>query len=390
MIDIIKTLCSYTACAIHQKDCQLTIESEQDFFTFAKENGLIPMVYETIDHQSISDGFKKHLKKHFYAFVAHDTQSLAYINQVDEILNKNEIKHIFLKGSILKHLYPKTYYRGMGDIDILIEDQDLKKVHEIFKQNNIILKHASDQHDSFLINEQMPIEIHPKLYKDFNKKYASLFTNPWLYAKKIDQYHYRFDSSFEIVYLLYHLAKHLDTSGIGLRSLLDIGIYLNAHQNDIQKEKLLSYLKTADMMKFFTQMVYLNIKYFDFKNLDEFLFDDLLTDQAYDRIIELFATSGIHGTGSSHNPFSTRIAASQMKNKSKFIVFISILFPNFKSMVGMYPFLRKTPFLLPFLWVFRWLKLLLIRTKSTIKKLFQFKAAKSNDQIKDIYNDLGL
>jgi hypothetical protein len=390
MIDTIKTLCSYTACAIHQKDCKLKIESEQTFFTIAKENGLIPMIYETIDHESISDGFKKHLKKHFYAFVAHDTQSLAYIAQVDDILNKHEIKHIFLKGSILKNLYPKTYYRGMGDIDILIEDQDLQKVHEIFKKHNIILKHASEQHDSFLINHQMPIEIHPKLYKDFNKKYEALFTDPWIYANKLKDYRYQFDPSFEIVYLLYHLAKHLDSSGIGLRSLLDIGIYLNAHQDNIHKEKLLSYLKTADMVKFFTQMVYLNIKYFDFKNLDEFLFDDLLSDQGYDRIIEFFSTSGIHGRGSSHNPFSTRVASNQMKNRSKSRVFISILFPNFKSMAGMFPVIKKIPILLPFLWVFRWLKLILFKTNSTIKKMFQFKAAKPNDQIKDIYRDLGM
>lgn len=390
MIDTIKTVCAYASASIHKTTCDITIDHEQKFFTISKENGLIPMVYESIDHQKISDAFLKHLKKHFFAFVAHDTNALNYINKVDDILNQHHIKHIFLKGSILKPLYPQTYYRGMGDIDILIEAEDLDKVHEVFKQNGIVLKHKSEQHDSFEIDGQMTIEIHPKLYKEFNKKYEVLFSNPWEYVIHIKDDRYQFNPAYEIVYLLYHLAKHLDTSGIGLRSMLDIGIYLNALQDKINKEQLLTFLKTADMVTFFTQIVYLNIKYFQFENLDSFLFDTLLDDQIYEDIMVFFATSGIHGTGSSHNPFATRVAANELKHKSKVSLFLSILFPNYKSMTGMYPSLRKIPIALPFYWMLRWMKLIVFKTRNTMKKLFQFKSTKNVDQLKDIYKHLGL
>jgi len=390
MIDTIKTLCSYTACSIHQKECKLKIESEQTFFTIAKENGLIPIIYETIDHEVISMSLNKHLKKHFYAFIAHDIQSLAYMSEIDDILNKHEIKHIFLKGSILKELYPKTYYRGMGDIDILIESHDIKKVQKIFKNHNIILESSSEVHDRYLINNQMPIEIHPKLYKDFNKKYESLFSNPWIHARKINAFRYQLDASYEIVYLLYHLAKHLDSSGVGLRSILDLGIYLNSHQDDINKVQLLNYLKKASMETFFTQMVYLNIRYFDFKNLEAFLYTDLLNDQAYDNIIEFFSKSGIHGKGTSYNHYSMRLTIRDKNNISKLRLFISILFPTYKSMASIFPVLRKIPLLLPFLWIYRLLNLLFTKTKHTFKYLTKFTSAKPNDQIKNIYNDLGL
>ena len=71
------------------------------------------------------------------------------------------------------------------------------------------------------------------------------FLDPWAQVIHIKEDRYQFNPTYEIVYLLYHLAKHLDTSGIGLRSMLDIGIYLNANKEKINKEELLSYLKSC-------------------------------------------------------------------------------------------------------------------------------------------------
>jgi hypothetical protein len=296
-----------------------------------------------------------------------------------------------MKGSILKQLYPKTYFRGMGDIDILIKSDNLKKVHQIFKQHDIMLKQASEQHDSFVIGKELTIEIHPKLYKDFNSKYEPLFSNPWIYAYKKEIYEYRFEPAFEIIYLLYHLAKHLDSGGIGLRSILDIGVYLNHYKNTINQEKLIFLLDQTQMTKYFTQIVYLNIKYYHFTDLDKFLYDPLLTDDAYDQIISFIARSGLHGKGHNYSPFEARVASNDLKERSRFHLFITLAFPSYKTMKGQYKILKKLPILLPFFWIFRLIKLILLRTKDTFKRLFQLnKATKDIDEIKDIYTNLGL
>lgn len=391
MDQMINVLCDITASVIKEKPYNQSIDDEQTFFTLAKENGLIPFVFESVDKELISSNLYNHLKKHYYAFVAHDTKALVYIDRVNDILNENQIKHIFMKGSILKQLYPKTYLRGMGDIDILIESENLEKVHQIFKTNNIILKQASEQHDSFVIGKELTIEIHPKLYKDFNSKYETLFSNPWEHAYQKNAYEYRFEPAFEIIYLLYHLAKHLDSGGIGLRSVLDIGIYLNYYKNTINKEKLIFLLNQSQMTKYFTQIIYLNIKYYHFKDLDKFLFDPLLVDESYDEIIAFIAKSGLHGKGHKYNAFEARIASNDLKNRSRFHLFMTLAFPSYKTMKGQYKILKKLPILLPLFWVFRLFKLFLLRTKDTFKRVFQLNAAtKDIQEIKDIYEHLGL
>jgi Uncharacterised nucleotidyltransferase len=391
MDQMIKVLCDITSSVIKQKPTHMPIDDEQTFFTLSKENGLIPFVFESVDKDLISLDLYNHLKKHYYAFVAHDTKALLYIDRVNQILNEHKIKHIFMKGSILKSIYPKTYFRGMGDIDILIESKDLKKVHQIFKAQNIILKHASEQHDSFLIGQEMTIEIHPKLYKDFNAKYEALFSNPWKYAYQKNAYEYRFEPTFEIIYLLYHLAKHLDSGGIGLRSVLDIGVYLDHYKHTINQEELIFLLNETQMVKYFTQIIYLNIKYYHFNDLDKFLFDPLLTDDTYDQIIRFIARSGLHGKGHSYNPFEARIASNDLKNKSRFNLFITLVVPSYKTMCGQYRILKKVAILLPFFWVFRAIKLLLFKTKNTLKRIFQFNvASKDIEEIKNIHKYLGL
>lgn len=391
MNQMIKTICELTASALNQNSYKATIDDPQRFFTLAKENGLIPFVFASIEKETTPEELYSRLKKHNYAFVAHDTKALIYIDQINELLNSNKIKHIFMKGSILKQLYPKTYYRGMGDIDILIPSDDLEKVHQLFKSNNIFLKQASEQHDSFIIGNEMVIEIHPKLYKDFNPKYEMLFSKPWDYTYLKDAFEYRFEPTYEIIYLLYHLAKHLDAGGIGLRSILDIGVYLNHHKDEINKEKLINYLHLTDMTKYFTQIIYLNIKYFHFKALDDFLFDPLLTDDAYDQIISFIARSGLHGKGHDYNPFEARIASNDLKNRSRFHLLITLAFPSYKTMAGNYRSLKKAPLLLPFYWVIRIFKLIFFKTKNTFKRVFQLNVdAKDLEEIKQVHKNLGL
>ncbi len=393
MINTIKQVTDVVASTLQKKIYMNKIIDEKSFYTITKENGLIPLIYEGLDHHLISDNLLKRLSKHYLNYIAHDLQMLDSIDTLQQILNKNKIKHIFLKGSLLKSIYPKSYYRGMGDIDILIEANELEKVHTIFKSLNIELLHQSSAHDVFLMHKSINIEIHPKLYKNFNKNYAFLIEHPWDYAKQEAEYTYKFTHEFTIIYLLYHLAKHLDSSGIGLRSILDIGIYINYHINDINKNTLKDLLDKTTLTKFFSNIVYLNKFCFKISNLNSFIYFPLLTQIEYDEIILYFSISGIHGTGHKHNKFENRLASNSNKKRTKLCLLFNILFPKFKDMKEMYPALKKAPLLLPMFWKYRWIKLIFKKTRSTFKKTKQllFKTNKNSiNKIKTIHDKIGL
>ena len=57
----------------------------------------------------------------------HDTEN------VSVLFSAQEIKHIMLKGAVIKGMYPKSEMRTSCDIDILINEDDLEKLLEVLR-----------------------------------------------------------------------------------------------------------------------------------------------------------------------------------------------------------------------------------------------------------------
>ena len=54
------------------------------------------------------------------------------INEISNALEQGKVRHQFLKGSILKRMYPSPEMRDMSDIDIVVYDDDLEKAENTF------------------------------------------------------------------------------------------------------------------------------------------------------------------------------------------------------------------------------------------------------------------
>ena len=66
-----------------------------------------------------------------------------------DVFNEEKIKHIVIKGYILKKYYPSREYRSMSDIDIFIDLSDREKVYKIMKY----LDMTEQEFPSYLIRE---------------------------------------------------------------------------------------------------------------------------------------------------------------------------------------------------------------------------------------------
>lgn len=367
------------------------IEDEKGFYFLALENGLIGAIYHALQKELMSETLHNRLTKDYFAYLASDVKYQQAIKKLNQILNENKIDHIFLKGSVLKNLYPESYMRAMGDIDLLVREQDVKKVHHVFKENDILLSQRSDAHDLFIMYQEITVEIHPRIYKAFNPKYELLLNKPWDYAVQKELFEFQFKPEYDIIYLLYHLAKHLDSSGIGLRSVLDISIYVKAYEKKMDMTLLKKMLDDTGLNELFTHMLKINEIFFGYKMKHEFYVSPLLSDERYEEILNYIARSGIHGKGKDFNPFEARITSNHMKNRSFFLLLISLIFPRYKTMKGMYPVLEKGWILLPVAWIYRWFHLVFRKGKDTFKKVKQLKVKKTDlEKTKKIFKDLGL
>lgn len=380
-----------TSCALKQQIYQKTITDDKSFYFKTLENGLSGLVFSALDEDKITKLLFEHLEKDTMLYILKDSLQMEAISMLNHLFNEGGIDHLYLKGSRLKKIYPESHMRAMGDIDILIHPEDLPKVHQIMDHHGIKCIGRSTAHDIFEMENKLKIEIHPTVYRDFNPKYESLFMDAWKYAYHTEHHLYELSHEYELVYLLYHLAKHIQLSGVGIRSILDIGLYLSKYEEVMSKELLMEYLNQSNMLQFFQSIIYLNRRYFEMNHLEPWIQDYQLDEEFYERLTTYLATSGIHGKGNHFNQFTPRMASSKLHHQNKFIFIISVIFPNLESVKGMYPFVKKCPILLPVGWMFRWIRLIVKHPKSTMNKIGKLNVKDQEiADVTDLFHKIGL
>lgn len=384
----IKTLLNYTNSVIHQnKNELLPILNEEAFFKLAYENGLIGIIFHKIKRKNVSDKLYNKLNLSFLSYVDKDLKQQATINLVNNLLNENKIKHIFLKGSHLKKLYIESHMRGMGDIDILVEPEDLEKVLSIFKKNNIKLTSRSLAHDVYITKSGINIEIHPGFKVVKEERYSLFLKDVFNYLKPVSKYQYQLDKAFELNYLTYHLVKHMHAGGIGLRSILDIGIFINYYKDQIDLNTLNKLLSENNLLHFLKYLIAVNNRLFNF-NIELLNNNSKIDNNTLDDLVEYVVASGIHGVGSTHNEFSSRVLNEGKNSKLKFV--LRRIFPTVKEMKGIYKILNKVIILLPFMYIIRLIKLVFIKGFINLGKVLKISKTSNKKTEENLFKNIGI
>ena len=104
------------------------------FYKLCNAHNLAPVVFSVIkDNNSLKENKTAYeaFKDAFYDGIVNYDMQKAVIDEIDELLTANKIKHIFFKGAQLKELYPTPELRLMGDIDVLIRLDDRPKAKRL-------------------------------------------------------------------------------------------------------------------------------------------------------------------------------------------------------------------------------------------------------------------
>lgn len=367
------TLISY---GLLEKPYDLPLSDEKEMTKTLIENGLVGICYPSLNEQNFKDPkWFKILKKAFGAYIFKDLQQEGHLLGIRNAFNHHQIDHIFLKGSHLKYLYPKTYMRAMGDIDVIVRKNDFQQaIHELqaldYKQTNAI-----SHHHSFSGVDDCEIELHQSLVSDFDETNMIFLDRLWDEAKRKQERDFQMSSEFEYVYLLLHLYRHLKQTGIGLRSLIDL--YIFTEKNTFDQVKLNQYLEETEMVLFNQKVEHINQIIINQKPMNDM-------DQ---KTIEYIIRSGIHGKGSQYEYFlPRRVSAQEDKKVSKIRYFFSQVFPSRKHLQETYPYLKKHGYLLPWAWFVRILKLIFRNPKSIKSRVNAISDDQMVDETIEVFN----
>ena len=312
-----------------------------------------------------------------------------YVNRVRETqaictaFQKAGIQYYTIKGLDIAQYYPLPPLRTMGDSDFIISDMSsaVRVMHSLGYDGD----YAVNCHEWGCTRNELRFELHDLLVREdecASKKQIRFFHDfmPFVTDNVLDwNYHY--------LYLIMHLRKHFMFSGVGIRQFMDIAVLIKygPKLNWPWIEKQLIKLDLAD----FAHICYSLIEaWFGIKapvNYKKTSLDEEITEKVLG--------NGVFGSADQSN--LDNLSRNQLLNIqlpqwiNHTILFLSIIFPDYDTMLN-YPgckFLKKTVFLLPLAWLYRFVYLIkqadFAKVKRTLKgSLISFK--KLDDHAKRI------
>ncbi len=311
----------------------------------AKRHSVIPMIYYGALNCGV-DSNSVQMQKTFLdvcAHIAYNEKQMWEIANLFEVFDREKVAYIPLKGTILKPLYPKSEMRSMSDADILIKTNEHKKIKDIMLELGYNLKVESD-HEFVWNKGNVHIELHKRLIPSYNKDYYAYYGDGWRLAKLGKDAKYYMDDEDHMIYIFTHFAKHYREAGIGIRHFVDLWIYQLNHSN-MDEKYIKSELKKLQLYDFYENI----------QSTISFWFGNGEATEKALFITETILNSSLYGNKDTYliNTAIKLYNEGQGSGVVKRKKYIKFLFLPYNLMCQKYPFLKKLPFLLPFMWIYR-------------------------------------
>lgn len=382
MNDTQQTILALIKGAVEHNPC-ISFSDDTDWmhiFKICQKAQITPLVYESIEinHCNVPSQILNLFRQSAMYHVVVDEQQQYHISQLTEIFNREKIDYVLLKGAKLKALYPKTVYRPMGDIDILIKEEQYPRIREIMLQLSYNEKEESNQVYPWTFPPHIHFELHKKLIPSVSEDFFDYFADSWNFAIHYREHQYQLTPESEFVFLFTHFAKHYRGSGIGLRHVVDLWLY-RKHYPDLDEDYLVSEFKKLHLDKFYANVVDTIATWFDDKEETEVT--EIITNTVFQ--------SGSFGTKERGDRSYALRYSKKHRNafqaKLKFI--FELVFLPRSLMSNKYPVLNKWAFLLPVFWVVRWFDILLFK-RNRIKRQTERTKQISQDSVDTYQKEL--
>ncbi len=300
------------------------------------------------------------------------------IEELGSVLETARIPFVFLKGAVLREMYPEKWMRTSGDVDVLVQAKDLQAATAaiLATKNYTVVNHGS--HDIGLkavIGTR--VELHYDLVEPCEAKNASrVLQGVWEQVTQCEGWKYRCEMTpaFFCFYHIAHMAKHFTVGGCGIRTFLDIWVLSQAGEQWISADAL---LEEAGLKTFARRA----------GQLSRVWFDGAVPVDADKQMEAYILRGGTFGTT------DNRVAVQQSNQGGRMGYFRSRVFASRDKLERYYPVLKKHPWLLPVMQVRRWLWLLRPSIAQMAKRELAVNRDLSEDKAADMQSfmrDLGL
>lgn len=360
MTDFQTGIIALLKCAITEAGTQLpdgfSIEEAE---SFAVKQNIITLVYEGAVLCGISpkETAMQRLFQRYVQLMIHSERQLMEVERIFKAFDENGIDYLPLKGCTMKKHYPKPELRYMGDADILIRSEQYDRIQTVMEKLGFE-RGLENDYEYHWRNPGLNVELHKSLVSSANGFFYDYWKDVWNRAQNPAGTRFLLSSEDDLLFQLIHFAKHYRKSGIGVRYLLDLWVFLKTHPN-LDEAYLEQELSRLNLSAFYQNVRDLMCAWFEDGEPTGKI--DFITDYLF---------SG-NSWGSWKNTQVYNVCAKNGSNSiGKISFLVSKLFPPLTTMRFQYPLLKKMPVLLPVFWILRLEKYWIRNPKNRKKTMY--------------------
>ena len=354
--------------------CNSTITDAElaQMYSVAKPHDMAHILSSALMNNGLLTGSKLknvYSEQLYSTLYRYENQKYAF-EKVCDVLEKEKIPYIPLKGSVTNSLYPQPWMRTSCDIDILVHESDVQKAADVITKTLGYEEKGRGKHDiQILSTENIYVELHFSLIEeDVSPVMAKVLDKAWEHAKPCEEgkSQYVLDDALFYFYHIAHMAKHFSDGGCGIKPFLDL--WLMQNNKNYNTTETLTLLKKAKLTDFEKAATKLSKVWFSGEEHNR------LT-----KIMEDFIFSG--GCFGSKE---TIMLSEQQKAGGRLKHILSRIFIPYDDLKLQYPIIKKYKFLIPICEICRIFTLIFGKRKNFRKKYLNNLRDVSDEHLNDI------
>lgn len=336
--------------------------------------------YSVFKLENISPQIEKAFRTELFKVVQRLEAQREQLKQIEEKLQKQNIKYCVLKGEEIAKYYTFPEMRYSLDIDIYVEPKDVSGAQEIMLTLGYTQEGKKNTKDvAYTKKPNLTVEIH------FDLNFETDLTHDY-FAELLGRLRpvngndlkLRMSDEDLFVYVLGHTAHHFLVAGTGIRSIIDDYILRQKLLPSCDINYIKSQLEKSGLYEFSERIA----------ELGDYWFGNAKQSDIVKRLEKYVIESGLFGTEGFF--FENSAVPQSTLGGSRASYVLERIFPSYTLMTALFPVLGSCRALLPFFWIVRWFKILknTRRISGEIVKIAGVDERKVKDR-SDLFKNMG-
>ena len=343
-------------------------EQITELMDMAKEQHMLPMVYDVIAHADCGRECTEIINRYKVQAVVlmmQQTQRAKMFFKIYNVLLEKGIKPIVVKGAVIRSMYKNPDCRCSNDEDILIEKSEFFKCHEILIEEgyecetkyHILKENIPYEVAYFNRSTKLRIEIHTALlpensnaFEGLNRQLKGIFESAQL--KNIGPGEvWTLSDTQHFLFLLSHSYKHFVYCGFGIRQLCDLLMMAEKCRKTIDWDYIEKSAAENRIYRFLINLIDIGEQYlgFDGNRLPLRYKQKIKPDSG--NLLEDMLQAGVFGKSNAGRIHSANITMNAVHksfiHKNVRLSVVNSVFPSLSYMKQNFSYLNKNIYLLP-------------------------------------------